>query len=171
MRTAIEGVQDWLVRQLELIGGCKDEQEKTLLTNQYNHIGRNLGLLQLKLEQGDDHHFCKECGVIEFCSSRNRRDLRESQLCHTCDHWKTAEDIHIRKTETRLIVGGALYQDGGNNPKEKPQYLGHGGREFHILLDTGESWVTNNLWCGGTIPLKYRQTTMRDNARFLYGEI
>lgn len=172
MRTdqTMSTVHSWLEEQATLVEQCTgkqclDDKEKTYLRNRINDIQRNLGFIQKSLEKGKPHLFCKECGAIEFSTYTNSKDLVGKQLCFHCNFWQEREAIHLAKPN--IIVGGMVYSDGGHKPSGKKEYLGHAGREFHILTDDGKEWITNNLWGGGTIPLKYRLTTMKDNARFL----
>jgi hypothetical protein len=67
-----------------------------------------------------------------------------------------------------LIIEGKLYTDAGRTNPDDTAFNGHSGREFYIImLDGSRQWLTNNLWCGGDIPNKYQETTMKDNAKFI----
>lgn len=158
-------VHSWLEEQATLVEQCSDDTEKTYLRNRVNDVQINLGFIKRSLEKGKPHHFCKECGVIELANYSQSKALVAKQLCFHCNFWQEREAIHL--TKPNIIVGGMVYSDGGHKLNGKKEYLGHAGLEFHILTDDGKEWITNNLWGGGGIPLKYRLTTMKDNARFL----
>lgn len=66
-----------------------------------------------------------------------------------------------------IIIDGCLYTDGGyvKNPTY-PSHLGHSGREFNIKTNDGAEIFTNNLWCGGDIPMNHREI-LCDNAVFI----
>ncbi|MNG00969.1 hypothetical protein D3C85_681620 [compost metagenome] len=92
--------------------------------------------------------------------------LTENQQCHHCDFWAVREQQHLNKPF--IIVNGCTYSDGGKTSGRSTQYNGFGGAIFKIrMIDSSKEWDTNNLWCGGDIPKKYRTTTMQDNAEFV----
>lgn len=166
---SVQRLEEWITHQENLINSCEDDQEKFNMECKLRTINANKPYsIRSKLEKGAYHYFCVECGVIEFSTYFNNETMIENQLCFSCNHWKEKSDNYLNNPGNTLIIKGALYSDGGNkkNPSNT-SFLGHAGREFTIQRKDGELWKTNNLWCGGDIPLKYRSTTMQDNAVML----
>ena len=83
--------------------------------------------------------------------------------------WSQREQEYLSGNKDNvIIVNGKLYTDAGNTSGRSTQFNGFGGSKFNIrILDGNKEWSTNNLWCGGTIPKKYKTTTMRDTAEFV----
>ena len=163
----IQHLENWLDDQLTLIENCTDAQEEFRLVCDYKHIKMNMNFYNTRLNNGHYYHVCQECNVIELATTSIKERLIEHQLCFSCNHWKEISDRHVNCPDEKLIINGKLYSDAGNKPHSRPDFLGHAGHVFTILADNGEQWQTNNLWCGGDIPLKYRQTTMKNNAEFI----
>lgn len=70
--------------------------------------------------------------------------------CWLCHHWKS----RIGKRSTLVDQNYECFSDGGRKPVGT-KFLGHGGRVF-IIHKGAERLVTNNLWCGGTVPVYFR---------------
>lgn len=167
MKESYKKVEQWLLGQQTKIDVEEDLQEKNELRKRFDHIQRNLShYIHRKLNEGAEHFFCKECGEIEFTSWANGKTLVEHQLCHYCNFWREKEDQYL--SEGFLIINGCTYSDAGATRGKDSHYNGFAGHTFNIrMLDGSREWSTNNLWCGGDIPKKYRLTTMKDNAEFV----
>jgi len=131
-------------------------------------LGNKLFYLH-RIRNGEHVHICRHCGALEAATFNEviKTRLIENQSCFHCDHWEqTAKEQNPR----RLIIGGELYGDAGDQPKAKRKdFLGHAGQQFTIEKD-GKIWTTNNLWSGGTIPEEFRDR-LPDNAKFVKSTI
>ncbi len=169
-----ERLGKWLEEQQILIDNETDPAEKRcLFVNQNNTRLNYPNYIKQQLENGAYHHFCVECGNIEFArfDQKLKDKLVNDQTCFYCNLAKEKEAEHIE--DPKLIIDGVVYGDAGNKPNERNKsFLGHSGHVFKIrMLDGSKEWETNNLWCGGEVRKKYRQTTMKDNAEFIYERI
>lgn len=167
MKESYKKVEQWLLDQQTKIDIEEDLQEKNELCKRFDHVQRNLShYIHRKLNEGAEHFFCKGCGEIEFASWANGSVLVEHQLCHRCNFWREKEDQYL--SEGFLIINGRTYSDAGATKGRDTSFNGFGGHTFNIrMLDGSREWSTNNLWCGGDIPKRYRLTTMKDNAEFV----
>lgn len=170
---SLKQVQQWLQDMKFAMDIEEDTMERTEMSYRVKHIENNLQhYITPKLKKGESHFFCKECGEIEFATYTNKSKLLEHQLCFGCNLWQEREEEYLRGKKPILIVKGCVYTDGGNTFGRSTQYNGFGGAKFNIrMLDGSKEWGTNNLWCGGNIPKKYRLTTMKDNAEFVKGVV
>lgn len=166
---SLERVHQWLKDIQSKIDAEEDPIEKRLLWQDKNDIELNIKYyIKRQLEKGATHFFCKECGRIEFARyiPNVSKRLEDSQNCYHCDFWVQREEEYL--TKGFLIIDGCVYSDAGNTKGKNTAYNGFGGSVFKIrMLDGSKEWETNNLWCGGEIPKKYRLTTMKDNAEFI----
>lgn len=89
-----------------------------------------------------------------------------SSECFSEKHWSIKEKEYL-DGRPFIIINGCLYSDGGyvKNPR-KTSLLGCSGREFKIRMHNGTEIITNNLWCGGSIPENHRDV-LCDNAVFI----
>ena len=113
------------------------------------------------------HLTCLSCG-----SHFNLRDfdiklplpkiMQRERLCFTCAFWK---DKINNPLPNRQIIDGAHYTF---SPWAiQPQtFIGHGGQVFHILLNDGAVIRSNNVWCQGEIPERFR-SMLPNTARFI----
>nr|DAH57145.1 MAG TPA: hypothetical protein [Caudoviricetes sp.] len=167
--TSLEKVHQWLEDMEVKIQQEEDAMEKRLLWQEKNSLELNIKYyIPGQLEKGTPHFFCKECGRIEFAtySPDVKKRLEDNQHCYHCDFWVQREKEYLSKGF--LIVNGCVYSDAGNTKGKNTAYNGFAGSVFKIrMLDRSKEWETNNLWCGGDIPKKYRMTTMKDNAEFI----
>ena len=110
-------------------------------------------------------HICVKCGMLESAnySDPPRSRLVEQKVCFYCDHW---EQIAANPRKNRLIIEGELYSDGGHSPNTYPRYLLGFGGHLWTIEQGDRTWVTNNLWGGGTIPQEYRDR-LPDNSVFI----
>ena len=122
---------------------------------------------------------CRKCGKCE--DTRDWMDdfgaeLLESQMCQTCHFW---EEKVLWK-----VLGGKLSDNRGvatvvrcnnNHYLVYPmvdmktagrQFVGHGGGLFVFKMLDGTLLASNNVWCQGPIPYKYR-TLLPNNAERL----
>lgn len=169
MKDSIEKVKQWLVDMQCKAAIETDSTERMLMQRRIDHIQRNLKHCFIpRIEKSEHHYFCKECGEIEFGGYLNKMDLEEKQLCFGCHHWLEKEQEYLDNPSKTLIINGEVYGDAGATSGRDTHYNGFAGSVFHIrMLDGSREWSTNNLWCGGDIPKKYKTTTMRDNAEFV----
>lgn len=169
---SLEQVKGWVKEQELMLETELDKTEARIIWQRLHSVKNNLEhYITKRLKNGDYHHFCKECGIIELATFREdiKNKLIEKQLCHHCNLWEEREAEYLSNVKPTLIIDGKMYSDGGATPKGKPTHFnGFAGAEFTIkMLDGSKQWTTNNLWCGGEIPIKYRKTTMSDNAEFI----
>jgi hypothetical protein len=120
------------------------------------------------IKRGDHIHFCKDCGRPEMSTYPKLIDM---QICSSCEFWeKYADQYEAEKMDGKLLViGGWVYGDNGNVENTNgyhDKFLGHAGRRFYILTNSGSSFTTNNLWSAGDIPRRFI-SRMPDNAVFL----
>lgn len=166
---SLEKVHQWLEDMQAKIDTEQDTIEKRLLWQDKNSIELNIKYyIPRQLEKGAHHFFCKECGRIEFATYNPdvKKRLEDNQHCFHCDFWIEREKEYL--TKGFLIIDGCVYSDAGNTKGKNTSYNGFGGSVFKIrMLDGSKEWETNNLWCGGEIPKKYRLSTMKDNAEFI----
>lgn len=116
----------------------------------------------------EDKWNCKECGKIETAVGKNSKQgphLKGLQICSSCDFW--IEKVNMNKTNPELrqvIIEGTHYIAGAE--VEKPGWgNGYSGEEFKILQNN-RIVTTNNLWCQGEIPERFRDR-LKDNAEFV----
>lgn len=107
---------------------------------------------------------CCKCGglISTRYDKRTKAKMIESEMCFYCYFWESLKHDSHRP----IIVDGTHYQDGGK--KSGPAvWKGHAGCKFTIqFLETGEILETDNLWCQGTIPTRFRKE-MPNNAIFI----
>lgn len=109
---------------------------------------------------------CKICGRMDTntYSAPTGPYMREHSVCFGHALWEE----RIRNADrATIVINGNLYSDGGES-KDRPQFLGHGGRRFYIKKGD-HVWTTNNLWSGGPIP-EEMQDRLPNNAEFLTKE-
>jgi len=127
--------------------------------------------VKLREERGPEGHICKECGEREqnhFFKSVAAYLTRE-QLCHSCSHWY--EKIRWKANESEsyhniaAVVEGTHYtiHNKVNNPGS---HCGHGGSLFRVRWFDGRVKESNDVWCQGSIPDRFRER-LPDTAEFL----
>lgn len=142
------------ITQAQVLNAKNGRHHLTINKNyfHYNLVGEN-----------KFYHICKNCGAIElsnYCEP-SKSQMLGNQLCFHCNHW---EQIASNPPKNALIINGQLYSDGGYQ-KDDRRFLGHAGHEFTITQGN-RTWMTNNLWSGGTIPHEFRDR-LQDNAEFV----
>lgn len=110
---------------------------------------------------------CQHCRCYINFNYMNYLALISHQSCFTCNHW--LEVIERYKSGDLLVIDGTTYHDAGRSSEPRRSFLGFGGREFQIQTQDGKIIRTNNLWCGGEIPERWRPQ-LPDNAKFLDGK-
>jgi hypothetical protein len=124
---------------------------------------------ELKTIYGTGHD-CKVCGEYEAnrymdtCAER----LKKDQHCFNCDFW--LEKVRWREQPTHpahlqaAVVNGTHYLV---HPKvTNPGWgCGFGGQLFTVRWHDGRTAESNNVWCQGRIPDRWRER-LPDNAVF-----
>ena len=110
---------------------------------------------------------CEICGK-EIDHSINFRVSLCSSECFT--DWFWLQECRAQESDPNeyAIIDGESYHFNRKNPVVKGGYdfLGFGGQRFKIRYNNGATYTTNNLWCQGEIPDKYRDR-LKDNAVFV----
>lgn len=120
----------------------------------------------LRTKNGIPDDPCRECGQIfgTHYIEPLKSQLIAANICHTCHFWLALVDC-----KKAIRVDGCHYQDGGKTSGNRTDFNGFGGRVFHVLMNDGSGFITNNMWYQGEIPERFRQK-LPDNAVFLKGE-
>lgn len=165
-------VEDWVAQKEIEMDLEDDKQEARLIWERVHNVKQNLQYyIKGQLDKAAYFHFCKDCGVIEFCNyvqdTKNR--MIENKTCFICDFWQVRDQEYLNGNKRNtIIINGSTYSDGGATKGRNTNYNGFGGAIFKIrMLDGSKEWETNNLWYGGVIPKKYKTTTMKDTAEFI----
>lgn len=119
------------------------------------------------------HEFeCKACGKTDrntYCEP-HRTDMKERQLCWTCNYWHDFAEKSFGKRFEMTIIDHHVYTPGN---RTEGNFRGMAGRRFDIeyiepSTYVGKKITTFDLWSGSTIPepLRWR---FPDTARFLGG--
>jgi len=104
---------------------------------------------------------CKECGeVIELCY-RHSEELISQGLCFNCWFWY--EKVEKKNDPNIARIDGTHYSIG--KPGKSKFFRGFYGDVFMIEFDDGRKVETDNLWCQGDIPKRFRKR-LPDNAKF-----
>ena len=107
---------------------------------------------------------CRICGK-EFEKSKWYKPYHDicSSECYVDNFWQEI----INEKDYHVIVDGVCYYYDPNKiiNTNLPQYNSYAGRIFKILFNDGRIVLTNNLWCNGDIPEKFREQ-LPDNAVF-----
>lgn len=122
---------------------------------------------------------CEKCGVIEHMTfiGYDNKDPATVRFCFSCQLWH--DKLERRDDPGFVVVNGRQYAFDAEHPyvEERkyggqPSFLGFAGQRFEIQLFSGRRIVTNNLWCGGDVPLIWR-SSFPDNASFVsrYGKL
>jgi len=118
---------------------------------------------------------CEKCGVIQHMtySGYENRDPATVRFCFSCQLW---HDKLARRNDLGFVVeGGRQYAFDASRPyvQERkayggqPSFLGFAGARWEIQFFSGRRIITNDLWCGGDVPLIWRPL-FPDNATFLW---
>lgn len=111
---------------------------------------------------------CRECGdhvglLRKWWGTALGARLEAAQRCFTCDYW-TILCERYEGIGDAIISNGYHLTDAGNreNVKNKAS-LGFGGAEMTFRMHSGRVVKSNNIWCQGKIPLRFRPR-LPDNA-------
>lgn len=105
------------------------------------------------------HRMYTKNGMCRFCK---QHESQIGDLCHECDYW--IRQINI-KPENRVVVKGVHFRIS-----KSETFKGFGGRVVLIAFKDGRTITTNNLWCQGDIPERFRRY-LPDNAEIVDLEI
>jgi hypothetical protein len=112
-------------------------------------------------------HKCSCCGVNYETDSFDLKQplpqmMVEKQLCFECAFWTDK----IEKTpQNREIINGEHYMFG--QFQEDPLcFQGHGGRIFYAVHNDKTLVMSNNVWCQGTVPGRFRNQ-LPDTAKLI----
>lgn len=109
---------------------------------------------------------CKECGKADYPTSFTptspvKKTMDADGVCFECAFWRvTASKTH------ETVIDGRIYTIG--NRPQGSQHNGMAGRRFDIEYFDGRTVTTYDLWAGGEIPQRHRET-IPDTARFQNG--
>lgn len=110
---------------------------------------------------------CVECGGVITLNyfDPTPKILTTKCVCFSCNHWLEVEEE--KDNPRRVFVKGVAYwrKDYRNIADRDKHVLGFSGQEFRIKMHSGEEYLTNDLWCNGTIPKRFLQR-LPDNAIF-----
>jgi len=123
-----------------------------MLTPAYN------SLEDLHKSQAIHTESCKECGGVITLNYIGKvpDTLIQKQLCFSCNHW--SEIIDNKDNERTVIVKSTVYwrKDFRKIEKHLEHVLGFSGHVFNIKMKSGETYTTNDLWCSGDIPDRFK---------------
>jgi hypothetical protein len=118
-------------------------------------------------QSGTGHRMiqCSKCFVIEELAYLGWEKILASGFCFNCHFWQ--KRIEERGPGT-VIVNGTHYEFDVRRPVVggRTDFLGHGGSKFEIWFHDGRRFVTNNLWCQGSVPHLWLPL-FQDNAIFV----
>jgi hypothetical protein len=89
--------------------------------------------------------------------------LAERGRCFTCDFWSEKAADHNNPNVAR--INGIQYTIVPSGPAKRPATKGFGGETFVVRFFDGRVVVTDDLWCEGKIPDRFRDA-LPDNAVF-----
>lgn len=111
---------------------------------------------------------CVECGGVITLNyfPPTPDELVKQCVCFSCNHWLEIE--REKDNPRRLFVKGVSYwrKDYRNIHDRDKHVLGFCGHEFKIKMNSGEEYMTNDLWCNGNIPKRFLNR-LPDNGVFL----
>ena len=113
---------------------------------------------------------CKECGKRCERDHMNYMDeclnsLYENRLCFHCDFWYEKLEWKENNDPNQVIVDG-VHNYAYDMTEDRGQFLGYGGSVFHIRWFDGREKKSNNMWCQGSIPDRFKDR-LPDNAEFV----
>jgi len=102
------------------------------------------------IDKGEKLWLCKTCGHLDMTNHyTTSKELEAREQCFHCSHWDDRVKEHAH--QPFIVMNGFIYRDGGRQTGPT-RWLGFGGAEWRIKMNSGEIIETNNLWCGGQIP-------------------
>lgn len=111
---------------------------------------------------------CSHCGESYDMKHTTRED---DGMCFTCSFWTTRYHGHLAHKDAEypetisFIVDGAAYY--AHYTREGERGMGFGGSKFIFeRLDTGEQFMSRNVWHQGTVPDNFKDI-LPDNAKIV----
>jgi len=97
---------------------------------------------------------CDEDVVLMYVSEVNDV-LTLKKQCFYCNFWLNI--IHAKKHNPQMykVYKGVCYRDF-KDESYTDGFQGFGGRTFSIKMKDGTELTTDNLWCQGRIPARFR---------------
>lgn len=116
---------------------------------------------------------CRRCGKKDnpgkfLAGSPYVLMMISQDLCFTCAFWEVLITENGRnplwcRIEGTSYIPESLLEEGQKSKREWGR--GFGGAEFHVEMDDGTKFRTDNLWCQGAMPGWMREL-YPDNAKF-----
>lgn len=110
---------------------------------------------------------CSCCGNVQELSDFDMKfpipqKMKAEQLCFSCAFWK---DKIEHPPEHRQIINGVHYTV---HPWSEVRlgFMGHSGSVFYIRETNGSIHKSNNVWCQGDIPGRFKKD-LQDTAAFI----
>lgn len=113
------------------------------------------------------HFLCRYCGSLICLEDYNKKlplpqVMKSEQLCFSCAYWKNK--INNPAPNHQIINGKYwIFEPWSDKPL---LFAGHGGKTFYIILNDGGVLRSNNIWCQGEIPQRFREA-LPDTAKFI----
>jgi hypothetical protein len=111
---------------------------------------------------------CQECGdEIDFRFS-NYRELQERRVCFSCNFWLKRVTELQSGDKRYLSLGGVFHSVAtfGFLNRGNPEWRGYAGRRWRITYLDGSEETTDDLWCRGRIPDRFKDR-LKDNIKSL----
>lgn len=104
---------------------------------------------------------CKLCGHRELLTWSHNKELKEHQMCFTCNFWRevTSDPDRLYIEEADGIHAYLICEESATS-----MFRGFGGRGFTVEMLDGSVVKTTNLWSQGVMPELWKRPP---NARFL----
>ena len=101
---------------------------------------------------------CKICGGKEHATygPEVKGGMEKRSLCFHCYIWTRRIEFLAEYPQNYPVIEGKLYKIGDYDKDEyfktHPQFLGFGGAGFEITFNSGEVFVTHDLYALGVVP-------------------
>jgi len=117
---------------------------------------------------------CRRCSKMENTEGfeeQTKAELEESRLCFDCNFWdekviwaKLGGKLNTNNGVATVVrVKGTHYLAYPMADPKQHGFLGHGGGLFAFKMLDGTILQSNNVWCQGKIPERYKGL-LPDNA-------
>lgn len=111
-----------------------------------------------------ENNKCPVCGEKLGRYWSDISTIKSEGMCFSCSIWsKRLKELKTLPEHTIAIIDGTYYSIGDEDSKSS--FRGFGGARFQIEFNDGYKVITTNLWCGGDIPLYWRDK-LPNNAKF-----